>query len=311
MHKHLRIALRSALLAMLTVAALGAANASAALPVEYSFITAQAQSIATGAAAPAGANDWNCKPSSSKPRPIVLVHGTVENQRSNWNALSPVLKNDGYCVFTFNYGEGAFTLGQFYGLKTIPQSAAELKTFVDKVLVATGKSKVDLVGHSQGGMMPRWYIQFLGGAAKVQNLVALSPSNKGTTMSGIANLADIVPGLANVFVFSWCESCKDQIIGSTMLNTLNAGGGTNAAVKYTNIATKYDEVVTPYENAFLSGSNVKNITVQDGCAIDLGEHLAISYDRRALWHVRKALGSPWWQTGLIAPCTAVVPLVGG
>lgn len=311
MHMHLRIALRSALLAVLSIAAFGAASASAALPVEYSFVTAQAQSIATGAAAPAGANDWNCKPSSSKPRPVVLVHGTVENQRSNWNALSPLLKNDGYCVFTFNYGEGSFTLGQFYGLKQISQSAAELKTFVDKVLAATGKSKVDLVGHSQGGMMPRWYIQFLGGAAKVQNLVALAPSNNGTTLSGIAGLADIVPGLANVFVYSWCESCKDQVVGSAALTTLNAGGGTSAGVKYTNIVTKYDEVVTPYTSGFLSGSNVSNITVQDGCEIDFGEHLAISYDRRALYYVRKALGSPWWQTGLWAPCTAVIPLVGG
>ncbi|MBI5310305.1 MAG: alpha/beta fold hydrolase [Actinobacteria bacterium] len=308
---HLRIALRSALLAVLSIAAFGAASASAALPVEYSFVTAQAQSIATGAAAPAGANDWNCKPSSSKPRPVVLVHGTVENQRSNWNALSPLLKNDGYCVFTFNYGEGSFTLGQFYGLKQISQSAAELKIFVDKVLAATGKSKVDLVGHSQGGMMPRWYIQFLGGAAKVQNLVALAPSNNGTTLSGIAGLADIVPGLANVFVYSWCESCKDQVVGSAALTTLNAGGGTSAGVKYTNIVTKYDEVVTPYTSGFLSGSNVSNITVQDGCEIDFGEHLAISYDRRALYYVRKALGSPWWQTGLWAPCTAVIPLVGG
>lgn len=311
MHKHLRIALRSTLLAVLSVAAFGASTASAAYLVDYNFLNAQAQSVATGAAAPAGANDWSCKPSSSKPRPVVLVHGTVENQRSNWNALSPLLKNDGYCVFTFNYGAGDFTFGQFYGLKPISQSAVELKTFVDQVLAATGKSKVDLVGHSQGGMMPRWYIQFLGGAAKVQNLVALAPSNKGTTLSGIATLAEDFPGVADVFVYSWCAACQDQVVGSPALTTLNAGGGTSPGVTYTNIVTKYDEVVTPYTNGFLSGSNVTNITVQDGCPIDLGEHLAISYDRRALYYVRKALGSPWWQTGLWAPCTAVVPLVGG
>ncbi len=185
------------------------------------------------------------------------------------------------------------------------------ESFVDKVLTKTGKSKVDLVGHSQGGMMPRWYIQFLGGASKVRNLVALAPSNQGTTMSGIANLATLVPNLAEVFVFSWCESCKDQIIGSAALTTLNAGGGTSASVKYTNILTNQDEIVTPYTNGTLSGANVTNIIVQDGCSIDKGEHLAISYDQRALWYTRKALGSPWYQIGLWAPCTAVVPLVGG
>ena len=37
-----------------------------------------------------------------------------------------------------------------------------------------------MVGHSQGGMMPRYYIKFLGGAGKVDDLVGLSPSNHGT-----------------------------------------------------------------------------------------------------------------------------------
>ncbi len=311
MRKHFRLVFQLSMLSALAVLAFGASSASAALPVPLSFPQAEVESFATGAAAPAGANDWSCKPSSSKPYPVVLVHGTVENQRSNWNAMSPQLKNDGYCVYTFNYGEGSFTLGQFYGLKKISDSAAELKSFVDKVLTKTGKSKVDLVGHSQGGMMPRWYIQFLGGASKVRNLVALAPSNQGTTMSGIANLATLVPNLAEVFVFSWCESCKDQIIGSAALTTLNAGGGTSASVKYTNILTNQDEIVTPYTNGTLSGANVTNIIVQDGCSIDKGEHLAISYDQRALWYTRKALGSPWYQIGLWAPCTAVVPLVGG
>jgi triacylglycerol esterase/lipase EstA (alpha/beta hydrolase family) len=300
----------SAICACICVLAIGSASASAALKVPLSFPQAQIESLATGAAAPAGSNDWNCKPSAAHPKPIVLVHGTVENQRSNWNAISPALKNDGYCVFSFNYGAGSFTVGQFYGLAAISSSAAELKTFVDKVLAATGKSKVDLVGHSQGGMMPRWYIQFLGGAAKVDRLVALAATNKGTTMSGIANLASIVPGLAKTFVFSWCGACKDQIIGSAALTQLNAGGGTSPSVKYTNIITKYDEITTPYTNGQLSGSNVSNITVQDGCFIDLSEHLAISYDRRAIWYVRQALGSSSSQLGS-KPCTVVTPLVGG
>lgn len=304
--------LLAALAAALVVTAVAASSASARLfphPVPLNFLQAQAESVATGAAAPAGANDYNCRPTASRPRPVVLVHGTVENQRSNWNAASPYLANRDFCVFTFNYGAGAFTAGQFYGLDTIPNSAAQLKTFVDNVLSRTGASKVDIVGHSQGGMMPRWYIQFLGGASKVNSLVALAPSNKGTTLSGIAGLADLVPGLADTFVFSWCKSCADQVVGSPVLQTLNAGGGTSPGVKYTNIVTKYDEVVTPYTNGFLSGSNVTNITVQDGCPIDLGEHLAISYDQRALWYVAQALGANQWSW--TKPCTVVTPLVGG
>lgn len=312
MRKHRSAAVLCALVAALAISAIAAGSASARLfpyPVPLNFLQAQAESFATGAAAPAGANNYNCNLTSKRPRPVILVHGTVENQRSNWNAMSPYLTNKGYCVYTFNYGAGQFTGGQFYGLGSIPASAAQLKTFVDNVLSGTGASKVDLVGHSQGGMMPRWYIQFLGGASKVNSLVALAATNKGTTLSGIAGLADIVPGLADAFVFSWCTSCQEQIVGSTMLNTLNAGGGTSPGVKYTNIVTKYDEVTTPYTNGFLSGSNVTNITVQDGCPIDLGEHLAISYDQRALWYTAQALGAGQWSW--TKPCTVVTPFVGG
>lgn len=47
------------------------------------------------------------------------------------------------------------------------QSSQELGAFVDQVLAATGKSKVDLVGHSEGTVMPRYWMEFDGGAAKV------------------------------------------------------------------------------------------------------------------------------------------------
>ena len=75
-----------------------------------------------------------------------------------------------------------------------PASAGELNAFVDKVLAATGAAEVDLVGHSQGGMMPRYYLKFLGGAAEVHTLVGLSPSNHGTTLDGLSILASFFPG---------------------------------------------------------------------------------------------------------------------
>jgi triacylglycerol esterase/lipase EstA (alpha/beta hydrolase family) len=259
--------------------------------------------VAAPDASPPGANDWSCQPSAAHPRPVVLVHGTVENQNVNWRALSPLLKNHGYCVFALNYG-GSLPLK---ATGPVAASAGELSTFVDRVLSATGASKVDIVGHSQGGMMPRQYLRFLGGATKVDALVGLTPSNHGTTFNGILTLAQAIPGGSQVLA-AGCPSCSDQTVGSAFLKQLNEGGDTVPGVRYTVITTKYDEVVTPYTSAFLSGSNVQNITVQDGCPIDLGEHLAISYDRRALAYVLNALDP---AQPVSVPCVPVLPLVGG
>ena len=62
----------------------------------------------------------------------------------------------GYCVFALNYGD-------VFGIAPMEDSAGQLATFVDGVLAATGAAKVDIVGHSEGGLMPRWYLRFLGG----------------------------------------------------------------------------------------------------------------------------------------------------
>ncbi|MFC7261920.1 esterase/lipase family protein [Streptomyces lutosisoli] len=235
-----------------------------------------------------GWNNYSCKPSATHPRPVVLVHGTFGNSVDNWLALAPYLVDRGYCVYSLDYGQLP-GVPLFNGLGPIDKSAEQLQVFVDKVLATTGAAKADLVGHSQGGMMPRYYLKFLGGAAKVNALVGIAPDNHGTTLSGLTNLLPYFPGAEDLLKAS-TPGLADQMAGSAFMTKLNAGGDTVAGVHYTVIATEHDEVVTPYTSGFLTGSDVHNVLLQDLCPVDLSEHVAIGLlDRIAYHEVANAL----------------------
>ncbi|MFF4455460.1 esterase/lipase family protein [Streptomyces goshikiensis] len=243
--------------------------------------------VPTGAAHAASApstgwNNWSCKPSAAHPRPVVLVHGTFGNSVDNWLGFAPYLVHRGYCVYSLDYGQLP-GVPLFNGLGPIDKSAGQLGVFVDKVLAATGSAKTDIVGHSQGGMMPNYYLKFLGGAPKVNALIGLAPDNHGTTLSGLTRLLPYFPG-AEDLISEATPGLADQIAGSAFVTKLNAGGDTVPGVKYTVIATRYDEVVTPYRSAFLSGPNVHNVVLQDLCALDISEHVTIGLTDRIAWH---------------------------
>jgi triacylglycerol lipase len=224
---------------------------------------------------PTGANDWDCRPTAQRPEPVIIVHGTFGDRKSLLDNLSAAMVDDGFCVFSLDYGNR--------GTGDIVASAKVLKRFTTKVLDATGAAKVSMVGHSQGGMMPRYYIKFLGGAAVVDDLVGLSPSNHGTT---------ITRDDSNPLTGGLCRSCSQQAAGSAFLTKLNKGDETPGAVSYTQISTRYDEVVVPYTSALLAeGPRTTNLTIQDACPSDVTEHLfipmsttAISYALDALTH---------------------------
>lgn len=295
----------------------GAASSSAALPVVYSPVSA-APALLNPQAPPPGANDWKCKPSAKHPRPVVLVHGTTANMGLNWGSLSPLLKNNGYCVFALNYGATSLSMGFIYALGSVTSSAAELSTFVDKVRTATGSSKVDIVGHSQGGMMPNYYIKFLGGAPKVGTMVGLAPDNHGTDVMGLLKFANtlskIFPKISDLIYGALngaAPGLTDQKFDSAFIKKLNSVPDTVAGVNYTVIATKYDEVVTPYQTQFLkavAGAKVTNIRIQDKCWLDYSDHVSIAFDHVALNEVLNAL-EPTRKRGTY--CTPVLPLLGG
>lgn len=228
-----------------------------------SAVTRAASSAATpSAVSPPGANDWSCNPSAAHPFPVVLVEGTFESMSKNWVTMSPYLKGLGYCVFALDYG----TTHGVQATGPIARSAHELSTFVNRVRKATGKQKVDLVGHSQGGMMPRYYMRFLNGANKVNTLVGIAPSNHGT-------MTPLIPP-ASFPVGAVCQACLDQQAGSPFLTKLNRGGDLVPGPSYTVISTTHDEVVTPYTSQALAGpsSRVTNVVIQDLCPLDPIEH---------------------------------------
>ncbi|MFE7589458.1 alpha/beta fold hydrolase [Kitasatospora sp. NPDC057512] len=284
--------------AAVPVAAVSAVSSAASV----SFVSSEASASSAElppdgdtVASPPGANDWTCRPSAAHPDPVVLVHGTFANRYENWLALSPLLKSLGYCVFALDYGtvpgvtsSGSGLLLPIGGLGPVPESAAQLGRFVDLVRTATGAAKVDIVGHSQGGMLPNYYLKFLGGGSKVGRLVGLAPSNHGTTLDGITNLVPYFPGVADL-IYTVCKACRDQAVGSDFNTVMASRPDTVPGVRYTVISTVFDEVVTPWRTQFLSGPDVDNQVVQEHCPVSLVEHVGIAFSPTALHLVTNAL----------------------
>ncbi|SFB61070.1 Triacylglycerol esterase/lipase EstA, alpha/beta hydrolase fold [Amycolatopsis marina] len=276
----------------------GTASATETYPVPWTLGAALPAQLAAPGGAPPGANDWSCTPTEEHPNPVVLTHGLGANQTVNWQTFAPLLANEGYCVFSLTYGtkDSVGTPGVYQpgGLVPMEESAAELSAFVDQVLDATGASRVDLLGHSEGTLMPSYYVRFLGGESKVDKYVSLTPLWEGTTLLGLSTLYQhgsligldpVVDGALNPV----CGSCSQFLQGSDYLKNLHSVGIFAPDVTYTNIVTKYDELVVPYTSGVAEGTNVTNIVLQDECGLDFAEHAAVAADPVAAGHVLNAL----------------------
>jgi triacylglycerol lipase len=300
-------ALLSALVStMLFAVAPAQASTQASYPVPYNFLP-YALIGGTQDNQP-GANDWSCKPSAEHPEPVVLVHGLLGNKSTNWPTYAPLLANNGYCVFALTYGQRdvpGYDGDTFGGLTAMEQSAKQLKAFVAKVLAATGASKVDIVGHSEGTLMPNYYVKFLGGAKYVDQYISIAPLWHGTQMAALANAFEQT-GQDSRTVMPLCESCTEFAPDSAFMKKMRKGGVAVPGVEYTNIVTEYDELVVPYTSGIQKG--MTNYVLQDGCNTDYSEHFEIVSDRRASVIVLNTLDPASAQP---LPCDYVAPFVGG
>lgn len=107
------------------------------------------------------------------PRPVILLHGYAMN-RANFVPLAYRLaRAELGPIFGFEY----WTLGR------VAAGARQLGWFVDEVRERTGAREVDVIGHSMGGVVGRYYVTLAGGDPYVRNLITLGSPHAGTNIS--------------------------------------------------------------------------------------------------------------------------------
>lgn len=264
----------------------GPAAAAGSYPVTFTLAGGVLKSLPDPAASPAGVNVAGCQLSAAHPRPVVLVNGTFSNMVDDWSGLGPKLANLGYCLYATSIGGDPHSVIQSIG--SVVASARQMRTFVDGVLSSTGATQVDLVGHSQGGLIAEYYVKLLGGARKVHTVVGISPSTHGTTLNGFVALAVLFPG-ANDLVGSACPACVDQEIGSPVVKAVGSGPIVQPGVSYTVIETLNETVVTPAGSSFIKEPGVQNLWLQDYCPFNWTDHASLPYDNGVYSLVRNAL----------------------
>ncbi|MGW0019295.1 esterase/lipase family protein [Rhodococcus sp. NPDC003382] len=286
------------------------------LPVGKTFLDGLASELGSPGGNAPGTNDWSCVPSEEHPDPVILVHGTVLNRQDNWSYLAPLLANEGYCVFALTYGNHAdlpWPLGAVGGLLPMEESAQQLSDFVDEVLAATGAEKVDLIGHSQGTLMPVWYVKFLGGNEKVDDYISLGPVYEGSHAFLIAASFELFEqvgarqDMENLVHALGCGACPQVLAGSDWIHTIQEAGVYADEVTYTNIMSRYEEIVLPYTSGYREAPNATNIVLQDHCGNDFVEHAGIVNDPNAAWFVLKALDP---EDPRPLNCVFVPPILG-
>ncbi len=199
---------------------------------------------------------------TSGPAPVLLVPGTGSNPEHNfsWN-WEPALTNLGisWCAVTLpdNALGDVQVAGEYVvnGIRALHQRAGR---------------RISILGHSQGGMLPRWALRFWPDTrAMVDDQIGLAPSNHGTT--GAEVLCSVSCAAAD-----WQQSDRSEFV-----KALNSYQGTFSGISYTEIYSHFDEIVTPNSDDTGSSSlhtgdgSITNVAIQDLCPADPSEHLAI------------------------------------
>ncbi|MCL7455687.1 alpha/beta fold hydrolase [Micromonospora echinofusca] len=203
----------------------------------------------------------------------VIVVGGLSGIASAYGPLASRLRVDGYRVWVYQLPN--------LGLGDIPTSARAFSSFVGQVRASTGAAKVDVVAHSEGGLVSRYFIKNLGGTSSIGRYVSLGTPQYGTYVANIVKFL----GLGSC---AGIVACQQMSIGSSFLTGLNSGDDTPGTVRWTAVRTIQDELVRPVDNAKLA-DGATNVLIQSACPLRVVGHLGLVLDGTTYTVIRQAL----------------------
>jgi pimeloyl-ACP methyl ester carboxylesterase len=208
-------------------------------------------------------------PAQGRP-PVVLLHGFIDN-RSVFVLLRRCLtRGGGRRVLSLNYSP----------LTCDIRAAAELLgRHVEEICARTGSSRVDVVGHSLGGLIARYYVQRLGGDARVRVLVTLGTPHAGTRVAPLADAHPIV---------------RQMRPGSPVLQEL-AAPAPGCRTRFVSFWSDLDHLMDPVETARLEHPDLAALDIR---VTGIG-HLALPVHPAVASRIRQVLDGE--EPGFEAP----------
>jgi pimeloyl-ACP methyl ester carboxylesterase len=191
--------------------------------------------------------------------PILLVHGLVDN-RSVFTVLRRALRRRGFGrVRTVNYSP--FT-------SDVREAARVLGRYVDALCAQTGYERIHVIAHSMGGLIARYYVQRLGGDARVHTLVTLGAPHGGTRAAHLLPLPVV----------------RQLRPGSDLIAEL-ARPAHECRTRFVAIWTNLDQLIYPKTNARIDHPD---LTARNVLLTDAG-HFSLPMDRRVVQEVVQTL----------------------
>ncbi|TGA96555.1 alpha/beta fold hydrolase [Streptomyces sp. MZ04] len=201
-------------------------------------------------------------PTESRP-PVVLLHGFIDN-RSVFVLLRRALAQHGRRhVESLNYSP----------LTCDIRTAAELLgRHIAEICERTGHDRVDIVGHSLGGLIARYYAQRLGGDKRVRTLVTLGTPHSGTRVVPLADAHPIV---------------RQMRPGSDVIEELREPAP-ECRTRFVSFWSDLDQLMVPLETACIDHPdlNAQNVRVSG-----IG-HLALPVHPAVAAGIRQAIDQP-------------------
>jgi triacylglycerol lipase len=170
--------------------------------------------------------------------PVLIIHGFL-GTRGSMYMLERRLVQDGFICVSFNLGT--------FNVRDIRRSAFLIHRKIERILAQTPSQKIDIIGHSMGGLIGLYYVKKLGGHARVRKLIMMGTPVRGTwaALAGVATL-----GL-------WSTSSWQLLPRSRFLDEL-AQGAIPPGVEVHTIAAARDWVV-PLATTRLTGATSNTV----------------------------------------------------